>query len=211
MRMFVRRSPLRVIAVPRLHQQVLLFRAHTDAVISRRARRAVRAIPQAVLVAQLFLYLRVDLADAVLSRNLKHARAGLTRDSLQHLLAIRLRDRKTRISSAPAHAAPASTPAAAVGLLIGEQNRVYQRVGTLRCLDRPFQRNPTGVVDAVGQDDQRLTPLLLLHQLVRCKKHRVVQRSPAGAVPPTPLSSLRYTQILQSRTQFLPRRRQILE
>src|ERR1035441_9834223 len=79
---------------------------------------------------------------------------------------------------AAAHSAHVTAEAAsvAIGILVGEQDGVNQRVRALRRLDGSGQRQSASSVHAVGENDERLTALLLLHQFVRGKEDGVVER-----------------------------------
>jgi hypothetical protein len=63
---------------------------------------------------------------------------------------------------------------AAVTLAL-EQYRIDRRVGDLRGVDGLDQAFLASAIDAVRQNDQRLAPLLFLHQLIRCQENRVVE------------------------------------
>src|SRR5271154_8518 len=120
------------------------------------------SVPEAVLIAQLFL----DPAEDVLYRqflgDLEEAAAGFLREALQDFLAV---GTLCLPSAATAHAAMMSAHAASaetaksvvpVCLRIGEENRVHQRVRALSGFDGGRQSFLTGVIHAVGHDDKRL-------------------------------------------------------
>src|SRR5436190_35753 len=122
-------SSLRVVAVPRAHQQVFLFRHQVDLAV-RAAAGCIGGVAQAVLVAQFLLNTVIDFSDRQLPFDLEESAAGFPREALQNLLAVGTRRlRHPAPSAAPAHAGAAE--ACAVTLRVGEQNGVDQRVGAL--------------------------------------------------------------------------------
>src|ERR1700722_1355427 len=74
-----------------------------------------------------------------------------------------------------------SAPRCGKSFVILEQNRIHDRVRFLRNLNGRRQRLATPVIDAIRQNDQRLPPLLLLHQLVSRQINAVVQQRPRAA------------------------------
>src|ERR1035438_100370 len=158
-----------------------------DLVIAGGGIGLVGRVTQAVLVAQLFFNAGVDLINRLLLGNFKEASASLSCNLLHNFLAIGMGLLRITPGSAAAHAAAATHAAAhsahvdavvpvSIGFLVGEQDGVNQRVGTLRRLDRSGQRHFASGIHTIGEDDNRFTALLLLHQLVRGKEDGVVER-----------------------------------
>ena len=73
-----------------MHDQVFLLSRQADFVIADAGVRTVGRIANAVLIAQLFLNLGIDLLDGFLLRNFKEAPAGFPRKLLQDFFAVRM-------------------------------------------------------------------------------------------------------------------------
>ena len=123
-----------------------------------------------------------------------------------------------------AQSAGVSEALVSVGFRIGVENRIDQGVRALRGFDGAIQRGLAAFVHAIGQQDERLASLLLLHQLIRGKKHRVIQCGTSTFVAAVSSSSSfrrpfraartlrpRHVQLVQRHLQFLVIRSQVLQ
>src|SRR5271165_1560518 len=169
----------------------------------------VRRIAQHVLAAHLLRNGRVNLVGALFLRHLEHASAGLPANLLQYLLAVdarflllrtlaaapasgisttaRIAPSATRIAPSavvpPTGISAAGRAAGAVALLPLVINGVDHRIGALRSLDRAVDRLFASAIDAIGEQHNRLAPLLLLHHFVGGQIDRIVEQcSPAVAM-----------------------------
>src|SRR6185312_16253529 len=66
-------------------------------------------------------------------------------------------------------------PATVVGVSIGEEDGVDERVRALRGFDGAVEANLASGVDTVGENDDRLASLLLLQDFVGAEEDRVVK------------------------------------
>ena len=90
-----------------------------------------------------------------------------------------------------------------------------------RRLDGPTQADLAARVHAISQQDQRLAPFLLAHQLIGRQEDSVIQCGTSAATMPTAaatslraaarLVELRHVKFLQRRFQLLVRRGQVLQ
>ena len=136
--------------------------------------------------------------------NLEEASAGFLRKALQDFLAVRVgllriaaaattttgitTARITATAHAAAMAAPGSaaahvraSEAIVVGVFVGEEDGVDERVGALRGFDGAIEADLAASIDAVGEDDDGLASLLLLQDFVRAEEDCVVKNG-AGVV-----------------------------
>src|SRR5580700_2182026 len=162
-------------------------------------------IAQAVLAAQFFFDLAVDIVHRLVPGDLEHAPAGFGGDLREDLLAVHALLRESlritpapsirssastaRIASAariPASVAAARPSESAVLFLIGKVDRVDNRIGALRRLDGVLEGFLASVIHPVREDDQRLAALLFLDHFVRGQKNRVIkQRAAANSLAAT--------------------------
>ncbi len=70
-------------------------------------------------------------------------------------------------------------PILLLGLLSFEVNGVNDRIGSLGTLKRLIQALLAASIIPVGENDERLSSLLLFHQLIGRKKGRIVKYRPA--------------------------------
>ena len=158
-----------------------------DAALRRRFGR----VPDAVLAAQILLDLGVDLVDGLAVRNLEEPASGFAGDLLQHLLAIGPVVSAASRHGHPAHAAAASHSPSAhsraahgllVGIGVGEQHGIDQGIRLLGGCHRLEQGVLAARIHAIGEQDERFSPLLLGHQLIGGQVDGIVHiRAPAAA------------------------------
>src|SRR5580658_8311107 len=108
-------------------------------------------VTDAVLVAQLFLQLAVNLGDRSRVGNLEKCATGFARNALQRLSPVRTGIRTI------------------VGIAIGKEDGINQCVGVLGGFDSAEKADFAAVVDAVGEQDERFSAWLFLQQLVLLK------------------------------------------
>src|SRR5271165_2459022 len=194
----------------------------------------VRGIAQHVLAAHLLRNGRVNLVGGLFLRHLEHAPAGLPANLLQDLLAVdagflllrtlaaapatRIASAAARIAAsttwiapsavmAPTRISAAGRAAGAVPLFSLVVNGVDHRIGALRSLDRAVDRLLASAIDAVGEQHNRLAPLLLLHHFVGGQIDRIVeQRPPAIAMAARSLARSTARRIVVARATLELRR-----
>src|SRR5271165_1385277 len=101
----------------------------------------------------------------------------------------------------------AGRAAGAVPLLSLVVNDVDHRIGALRSLDRAVDRLFASAIDAIGEQHNRLAPLLLLHHFVGGQIDRIVeQRPPAIAMAARSLARSTARRIVVARATLELRR-----
>ena len=147
-----------------------------------------RHVSQAILISQLLFNERVNLTHRLLLRDFEQAATRLIRDARQNLLTVGswLCWKSAVPAHSPAHGAThaKATLVPAIAFVIFIKDRIHGGVCSLSGRHRNFQALLAATVDAVGEHDQGLATLLLLHQFLGREVDSVVQESPATHVMP---------------------------
>ena len=122
-----------VVAFPRYHEQIGRFGEQVDFTISGRCAGSIRRVTEAVLVAEFVLESDVYGRYRSLGGNFEKGRAGFARDAIESVFAV-----ETRVN-------------AIVRVAILKEDRIHERVGTLRGFNRLRQPDLAAVVDTVGE------------------------------------------------------------
>src|SRR5208283_4690263 len=154
-------------------------------VIAHGSVRLHRRVPEAVLIAQLFINGVIYFIDGLFLGSFKKASPGSLGHLLKDFLSVWTRFLCAwRIAAAPpaspahsaaSHVRTAVSSPVSIAFFVREQDAIHEGIGALRRRDGLLQIFFAAVVHAIGENNDGFAAFLLFHQFVGGQKNRVVE------------------------------------